>query len=902
MASQIEQTRCLSQLIHHKPIHSLNCQRDFSHSGFFSMPAPSRHVFDFNGGWLFYKGDPLNANQLICDDKNWTSVSLPHCVELLPEDASGTINYQGVVWYRKHFAIPENLQDQRIVIDFEAIQGKSEVWINGERVASRKEGFLPLVIDITSFLDFDSTNIIAVKADNSDDSSFPAGKNQYELDFTYVGGIYRDVWLYSTQKMMHFGHEGIANAPTPNTKHSGLRVRYRNVSEQSATIDLGMQIINQTNNTQPVTIECQLSSCQTGHVTTKQSLNVSIESSDQHVSCKMQVEQPELWHPDSPNLYCLDCRLFDNSGEQIDSVRLRIGIRTLELKGKDGLYINGKAYEEKLIGVNRHQYYAHIGTALSNSQHWNDVKKLKDAGLSVIRTAHYPQDPAFLDAADQLGVLIIQPSIGWQFWNEETQFVEQAKQNVREKIRRDRNHACIWMFEPALNETHQPNWFLKELHQIVHQEMDEATWVPLDSYIDCPEAREVIYAHPNQVKEGEADEGQLTYPAEFDVPVFTREWGDNVDDWNSHNSNSRVHRSWGEQAQIIQALHYATGSDSSGHEYATNLNVLHQTPRQHIGGTLWHGFDHQRGYHPEQFWGGIMDAFRQDKYSYHVFMAQRDPNKTHPICQSGYHLKILHEATPVSGSDIVVVSNVDRVELSVAGKELGSQVVKNQRKGIPFLPAIFKDAFDFMDFKRLHREERFTEACIIAKGYAGDECVITEIKYPAKRPTLLRLSIDNSPLIANGSDIGTIVAEVTDEDGNVKRLARHHIKFEVYGEASLIEADNIFANPRATEWGSAPALIRTTQTAGKILVIARPVNEGMNTLVPAILELDTKPNTLPILQSELPTQSSDSIARLAEIKHSFVEEVDNRIARNAYIRAKHRGVELQQSDCGEFHF
>jgi beta-galactosidase len=333
-----------------------------------------------------------------------------------------------------------------------------------------------------------------------------------------------------------------------------------------------------------------------------------------------------------------------------------------------------------------------------------------------------------------------------------------------------------------------------------------------------PEAREVMYAHPNQVKEGEADDGQLTCPAEFDVPVFTREWGDNVDDWNSHNSNSRVHRSWGEQAQIIQALHYATGSDSSGHEYATNLNVLHQTPRQHIGGTLWHGFDHQRGYHPEQFWGGIMDAFRQDKYSYHVFMAQRNPNKTHPICQSGYHLKILHEATPISGSDIVVVSNVDRVELSVAGQYFGTQVVKNPRKGIPLLPAIFKGAFDFMDFKNLHREERFTEACIIAKGFVGDKCVITEIKYPAKRPTRLRLSIDNSSLIANGSDIGTIVAEVTDEDGNVKRLARHQIKFEVYGEANLIEADNIFANPRATEWGSAPALIRTTQTYGTWMI------------------------------------------------------------------------------------
>ncbi|MBR9876149.1 MAG: hypothetical protein GYB23_17930, partial [Vibrionaceae bacterium] len=110
MTSQLEQASCQSQLIHHKPTLSLDYQHEFSHSGFFAMPDASRHVFDFNGGWLFYKGDPRNANQIGCDDKNWSSVSLPHCVELLPEDASGTINYQGVVWYRKHFLIPERLK------------------------------------------------------------------------------------------------------------------------------------------------------------------------------------------------------------------------------------------------------------------------------------------------------------------------------------------------------------------------------------------------------------------------------------------------------------------------------------------------------------------------------------------------------------------------------------------------------------------------------------------------------------------------------------------------------------------------------------------------------------------------------------------------------------------------
>ncbi|NVD06475.1 glycoside hydrolase family 2 protein [Vibrio sp. JPW-9-11-11] len=901
MTTQIEQTSCRSQLIRHTPTLSLDCQREFSHSGFFSMPDASRRVFDFNGGWLFYKGDQSNANQRACDDKNWSLVTLPHCVDLLPEDASGTINYQGIVWYRKHFALPEELQSQRVVIDFEAIQGKSEVWINGKLVASRQEGFLPLVIDVTSFLDFTSNNVIAVKADNSDDPNYPAGKNQYELDFTYLGGIYRDVWLYSTNQI-HFGHEGLATSAEFNSKNAGLRVRYHDITKQSAAITLDMQVVNQTNTAHPITLECALTSCQTGDTAVIHSAEALLETHDQTVTYHLHLDQPELWHPDTPNLYWLDCRIFDISGQQLDSTRLRIGIRSLELRGKEGLYINGEAYQEKLIGVNRHQYYAHIGTALSNSQHWSDVKKLKDAGLSVIRTAHYPQDPAFLDAADQLGVLVIQPSIGWQFWNDDPRFVAQAKQNVREKIRRDRNRACLWMFEPALNETHQPDWFLNELHQIVHQEMDDSTWVPLDSYIDCPQAREVMYAHPNQIQDGQTDNGQFHYPAELHVPVFTREWGDNVDDWNSHNSNSRVHRSWGEQAQIVQALHYAIGSDNSGHEYATNLNVLHQSPRQHIGGTMWHGFDHQRGYHPEQFWGGIMDAFRQDKYSYHVFMAQRNPNKTHPICQSGYHLKILHEATPISGSDIVVVANVDRIELSVAGQVVGTQVVKNPQVGIPFLPAIFKDAFDFMDFKRLHREEKFAQACIIAHGYVGEECVISEVKYPAKRPTRLRLRSFNASLVANGSDIATIIAEVTDEDGNVKRLARHQIKFEVYGEASLIDADNIFANPRATEWGSAPALIRTTQIAGKVLVVARPVNEGINTLVPALLELETRPNPYATLQCVSPTQSLHSAEQLTNIKRSFAEEVETRIARNTYIRAKLRGVELQQSDCGEFHF
>lgn len=103
----------------------------------------------------------------------------------------------------------------------------------------------------------------------------------------------------------------------------------------------------------------------------------------------------------------------------MDGYYIRIGIRSLEFKAGDGFWLNGKPYPEPLIGANRHQDFAIVGNALSNSLHWRDAKKLKDTGLRVIRNAHYPQDPAFMDACDELGLFVIENTPGWQFWNPE---------------------------------------------------------------------------------------------------------------------------------------------------------------------------------------------------------------------------------------------------------------------------------------------------------------------------------------------------------------------------------------------------------------------------------------------------------------------------------------------------
>ena len=148
----------------------------------------------------------------------------------------------------------------------------------------------------------------------------------------------------------------------------------------------------------------------------------------------------------------------------------RIGIRSIEFRGADGLYINGKPFGDKLMGVNRHQDYAYIGNAVPNNLHWLDVKKMRDAGFRIIRSAHYPQDPAFMDACDELGMFIIVATPGWQYWNPEPVFEERILPT-----------SVIWSVEtviirlsfcgePVLNETAFPESFAQNAYRATHEE------------------------------------------------------------------------------------------------------------------------------------------------------------------------------------------------------------------------------------------------------------------------------------------------------------------------------------------------------------------------------------------------------------------------------------------------
>lgn len=867
-------------------------QPEFSTAGFFRLADSGRDVYSMNPAWRFYKGNCPGAETGNFDDRSWTVVSLPHGIEYLPTEASGCINYQGEVWYRKHFTPDAALKGKKLFLHFEAIMGKSKIYVNGKLLAEHFGGYLPVVVDVTDALEFGKENLIAVWADNSNDPNYPPGKQQEVLDFTYFGGIYRDCWLIAHNQVF---------ITDPNYENEeaggGLFVAYNNVSDHSAEVLLKIQIRNSGRKAFKGVVEYELQQPDGQQVASLNSVIRIKPGKSTYLSDKLTVKSPMLWSPENPALYNLIVRIRDEKGNPIDGYRRRIGIRSIEFKGEDGFWLNGKPYEAPLIGANRHQDFAIVGNAVPNSIHWRDAKKLRDAGMKVIRNAHCPQDPAFMDACDELGLFVIVNTPGWQFWNDAPVFAQRVYSDIRNLVRRDRNHPCVWMWEPILNETWYPADFARNAHDIVEAEYPYPyCYSGCDSEAKGKEHFQILFTHPlngdggaystNDIKK------QLTY--------FTREWGDNVDDWNSHNSPSRVARNWGEQAMLIQAQHYARPS----YKY-TSYDALYRTPRQHVGGCLWHSFDHQRGYHPDPFYGGVMDVFRQPKYSYYMFMAQRSPIKEERLFQTGPMVYIAHEMTPFSGKDVTVYSNCDEVRLTyLKGGQTQTYVHKQEKEGMPHPVITFENVYDFMKDKALSRQGKQADVYLLAEGLIDGKVVATHKVAPARRPEKLLLWVDNegTDLKADGSDFVTVIAAVADKDGNIKRLNNYTIKFQIEGEGRILGGAGNLANPAPIRWGTAPILVQSTLKPGKIKITASVLFEGSQMPSSAVLELESKPGDFPQIYDReesalIPNFTGQEAANaLAPKSEAALEKERLQKAENA---AKLKEVEQQQEEFGE---
>ena len=423
-----------------------NYRPETSVAGFMSLPGSGRNVYNFNPGWRFHKGDVAGAEALNFDDSAWQVVSTPHTVELEPAEASGGRNYQGIAWYRKHFVVPAAMQGQLVTVYFEAIMGKQEVFLNGKLVRKHAGGYLPFSVNLTDYgIKAGDKCVLAVMTDNSNDKNYPPGKPQYTLDFAYHGGIYRDVWLIGKSDV------SITDALEANkVAGGGVFVHFDQISEKKAQVFVDTEVKNSGTARRVVTVETTLTDA-SGKKVKQTSSRVMLNAGESvTVKQKMQVSNPHLWSPDSPYLYRVESRVAEGK-LALDGGVTRVGIRKAEFKDKDGFWLNGKPFGQ-LVGANRHQDFAYVGNALPNSQQWRDAKRLRDAGCRIVRVAHYPQDPSFMDACDELGIFVIVATPGWQYWNKDPEFARLVHENTRMMIRRDRNHASVLMWEPILNE------------------------------------------------------------------------------------------------------------------------------------------------------------------------------------------------------------------------------------------------------------------------------------------------------------------------------------------------------------------------------------------------------------------------------------------------------------------
>lgn len=824
-----------------------------STGGFYTVKNSNRTVYNFNVGWLFYKGDIENAYEYEYDDSKFDIVHLPHGIELTCENTSGMRNYQGIVWYRKHFALDS--VNKRNYIYFDGIMGKCEVYLNGVLINKHFGGYLPFMIDITDRINYNQDNVIAIKADNSDDDSYPPGKSQDNLDFTYLGGIYRNVYVIETDKLYVTN-----NIEHVNDSSGGISINTLNITDKEAVIEVKTHIRNTDSHDRTFSLKTILEDSSLNIISTKLQ-DITLESGQEHMFTEqLTIRNPHLWYPNDPYLHFIETQIVEDN-IIVDNLRTRFGIRTFEMRDYQGLYINGKPIGYKLSGVNRHQDYVYVGNALPDSGQRRDTMLIREGGSNIVRAAHYPLSSVFMDACDELGLLVSVPNPGWQFYNVNNPvFSERVKEDTRNMVRRDRNRPSVLYYEIVLNETlNQPVPIIEEMHEIVHEELPYASALTAGD-MDLGRKAHLDFYFTG----GKKENVKCTYQ---------REYGDGgeVDNWISQNAATRVNTCWGEQPLINQLL-----------KRAGQLDELYKSKPTRIGGSLWCGIDHQRGYHPDPFLGGLLDIYRIPRYSYYLYKSQYDADFHMDGIETGPMIFIAHELTQISGKDIYILTNCDSVRLYWAGIDFGIKKPIEDYKGLPHPPIVFRDVFDFSVIATGYRD-RTDELELVVEGLIDSKVVCREVKKYPERLTGIKLEADDMgiDLIADGSDFVPVRAVLVDNKGVKKVLSSEYVHFTVEGEGNVIGSESNYANPMKTQFGVATALIRSTTKAGIIKVKAY-----VNGLESDEIIIDSIKPDMPFIYNDRYLNRNDEndgsspiIIRNASAENDDIHELKNEIKR-----------------------
>ena len=395
--------------------------------------AQQRVVYTINDGWKFTKGSPFEAQLTGCDDSSWETVNIPHTWNDKDADDETPGFYRGPVWYRKQLFIDKSQEGRRAVIYFEGANQEVRFYLNGQFVGEHKGGYTRFCFDITPHLRYGQENLFAIYVNNVYNPNIPP----LSADFTFFGGIYRDVYL-QFMNPVHIATNDYAS--------SGVYIRTPEVSNSAASVEITTLLTNDMPQATEIRVENIICDADGKEVKkTQAEVKLAAGETKTDISKKIKIDSPRLWDIDDPYRYMVYTRIFDKrKGTLLDEVVNPLGLRWFKFDSEKGFFLNGKG--RKLIGTARHQDYFQKGNALCDELHVQDVLLLKEMGGNYLRVSHYPQDPVIMEMCDKLGIVTSVEIPVVNAVTETEEFLHNSVEMAKEMVRQDFNRPSVMIW------------------------------------------------------------------------------------------------------------------------------------------------------------------------------------------------------------------------------------------------------------------------------------------------------------------------------------------------------------------------------------------------------------------------------------------------------------------------
>ena len=824
-----------------------------------------RQVLSADAGWKFSLGDPSGAEASAFDDSSWRSVDLPHdwSIESAPakdNPGGGGEGFfpGGIGWYRKTFRAPAEWKGARVSVEFDGVYENAIVYLNGHKLGAHPYGYTSFTLDLTPQLNVAGPNVLAVRVDNS---------AQPNSRWYSGSGIYRHVRVVVTN-------------PT-HIAHWGVFVTTPEASAQSARVVLHTRVANESSQSAALAIETTLFDKAGNKIGSTQSSLTSAAGSESEATQEISVKNPALWSPESPTLYRAVSQIAVK-GKVIDKVETPFGIRSLSWSADKGLLLNGKAV--KLAGGSVHHDNGPLGAAAFDRAEERRVQLLKAAGYNAVRTAHNPPSPAFLDACDRIGLLVLdEPFDVWKAhkvkFDYGSDFDEWWKQDISSMVLRDRNHpsVVIWGIGNEIPELEVDRGaaMAKQLaDQVRSLDSTRPLTLAFPGTTTKPTAQAVFsqlditgYNYnilPTYAKDHEQLPSRLMLTTEswpskafplwqisHDNPYVLGDLTWTAMDYLGESGIGAWQYGTPQQAKMAEGMSGMASNTgfidqmflgmANGKDVMADMAKNNSDPNAKammeifMHGYPWHaamcgdldltGYRKPQSYYRDIVWNG------GDRVYATVRLPEPEGKKIIAIMWATYPTLPTWSWPGQEGKDleVEVYSGAEKVQLYLNDKLIGEKPTGREQE--------FKAVFSVP----------YAAGTLKAVGIRGDHPVAESVLTTAGKAEALRLNADRTVLQADGQDLAFVTVEAVDSAGRWQPDAEQQVHFSISGPGTIIavgngdaqSAESYQGDHRALFQGRALVVIRTSREAGAIRLTAEA--EGLGK---AEVQVEARPSAI----------------------------------------------------------